>query len=507
MKFSEQRRLAWTNLTAPRQRPVTFAMVIAIVIPCATWVAVSGLMDGAERVSKYRIESRGLARRILLGDEYLKALSPSEVDLLEQKVRDEMGDQLEFVSPFKVLDWPVEGGVEIKGRTINLPAGAEAESHPLFHDLGLSLDRSQKVPAGLFLCPRLFEKPGFDKENPPEFISLDLRRAPDPNNTEVSPIQIESIPVRGVLKKDPKELVYFIIPEVEANKYIMNPPLKSVRMTPLSKEWLDNDTLEEAAQTYEKKPGAGSVIQDAYVDSQDRLNVQLKDQFWTMSDWENMAEKLRSQLPATAQEAPLPLSKIQDGRGGAIPPPPKYYPLVGMYFDTPDSLPVATELLSDDESLQGHVDSVVAELITQLRSFSQAKEVILDTVKSALILLCFLSVSIVQFFRCVMRKPEAGMVKAMGLSNWKLCFIFCWEGMGLWLTGTTLGLIGGYVWGYIRVVQLYSVKEEIELGFDPGWPEGVILYVATLVIVLVSVQLAALWLIYRQQPADLLEAT
>ena len=131
----------------------------------------------------------------------------------------------------------------------------------------------------------------------------------------------------------------------------------------------------------------------------------------------------------------------------------------------------------------------------------------MDTVKSALILLCFLSVSIVQFFRCVMRKPEAGMVKAMGLSNWILCFIFCWEGMGLWLTGTTLGLIGGYVWGYIRVVQLYSVKEEIELGFDPGWPEGVILYVVTLVIVLVSVQLAALWLIYRQQPADLLEAT
>lgn len=101
MKFSEQVRFALIGMTAPRQRPVTFAMLATITVICATWISVSGLMDGAERVSESRVDSRPLARRILLGDEDLTPLLPSQVDLLEAQVRNELATGLNLFLPLK----------------------------------------------------------------------------------------------------------------------------------------------------------------------------------------------------------------------------------------------------------------------------------------------------------------------------------------------------------------------------------------------------------------------
>lgn len=512
MECAEQIRLAYRGMTAPRQRPVTWAMVVTVAALCATWIAISGLMDGAERVSRYRIDSRPLARRILLGDEDLTPLLPSQVDQLETKVRAQLGDRLEFVSPFWVLDWPLKDMFDMKGRTINLPRGEAPGTHPLFRDLKLEQDRSSEVPSGLFLCPRFFDKPGFDRQRPPEFLWLDLRRPVDPANKQVNPIQYEKIPVRGVLADNPKELVYFIIPEAEAIELLTQPPLQSVRMAPLPEAWLVSDEqvgkLEQAAREYEH-PTFGQIISDAYVDSKDRLNLELKDQFWTRSDWQAVSDHLRSRLPGfeTGTGMPPPLSQIEDSRGGATPIPPRNYPLIGMYFTDLDALPQAAEILSKDELLEGHVDRVIAELISQLRSFSQAKELILQTVRISLVLLCFISVFIVQFFRCVICRPEAGMLNAMGLSNCTLGAILCWEGITIWLAGTTLGLGLGWLFGCLRSYSLYKIEQEYQLGFDPGLPEVGTLYGATLLIVLVSTQIAAGILMYHKQPAELLEAT
>ncbi|MCA9068043.1 MAG: FtsX-like permease family protein [Planctomycetaceae bacterium] len=514
MKVSEQVRLALAGMIAPRQRSITIAMVATITVLCATWIAVSGLMDGAERVSEYRVDRRPLSRRILLGDEDLKPLLPSQIDLLEQQVRGELGDRLEFVSPFRVLEWALEDLYEMKGRTINLAPGEDPQTHPLFRDLGLEWDRSDEVPLGLFLCPRFFDKPGFDRKNPPEFLSIDLRRPIDLTNNQVNPIQIEQIPVRGVLKENPNELVYFIIPEADANELLMHPPRQAVRMTPLPNAWLDsNETLtaiEEAAKQFGKSSEESDpAVSDAYVDGKDRLNIELQDRFWSQAEWNALSEHLRSRfpLPDSDDGSPLPLSEIQDSRGGASPKPPKHYPLVGMYFEDPDALPIAADLLSKDPILEGHVDNVIAELIKQLRSFSEAKEVILDTVKLALILLCFVSVSIVQFFRCVIRRSEAGMLKAMGLSNRMLCAIVSWEGACIWLVGTTLGWGIGWIWGRVRSAQLYAQEVEAQLGFAPGVDDIGMLYIATLLTVLLSVQIAAAYLMYPRQPAELLEVT
>ncbi|MBC7965545.1 MAG: ABC transporter permease [Fuerstia sp.] len=238
---------------------------------------------------------------------------------------------------------------------------------------------------------------------------------------------------------------------------------------------------------------------------QGRLELSVNEERgWNRDAWKTVAEQLRAALQKGQPDtSSIALAQIVDADKKGSLNPFDQYAMVEMYFREGRYLPLAVKAVKHDPHLNGKVDSTVAEMVTQLQSFSEARLAALGAVRLTLALMCLISLIIIQVMRCSQRRTEAGMLRVMGIHWWDLQMIVALDALQVWGVGALAGIVIGMGLGTWRARHLFSNPIEAALGFSFSCNDIGFLLLTSLMISVISAFVAAYGTWLRDSPADM----
>ena len=441
---------------------------------------------------------------------------------LQRNILARMTDPATNFAPSASPDRKAPGSLELSPLS---PAEPD-DLHPLLKGLGLAVDRRKSFTGkdagqGIILCPRMMHRMygnvPVSERTVPKTVLMDLQ------DQNLKRNGLMELPVLGVTVHDPPEVVYFICSEDYARQLAGDVVIRTARLGPLvdtenqsstsdsalsSADW--DAAVQETLQYLEERDGL--LVQDrtpaAIVDLQHNcLELTMTENEWGRDDWAVFRDALRNAVKksdwclASIEDATDRPRTLLSARGTAC---DLCYQMVGVYLDDVYSMPAAVQAVKDDEKLKGRVDRVVAELVNQLRSFSESKAIVLSSVKWILAIICFVCLLIIQILRAARKRPEAAMLRVIGYSRTDLLKLVVCDTAILWILGVMVGLLIGTCAGWGTASWNYADSIEQRLAFPFQWSEAASVAILCLHIVLGSGSIAAVtWM--KGAPADLFQ--
>lgn len=522
LPWSVAKRVALSGLVCdPHHCGVTALIVLTLGLVCAAWFLTAGLMNGGERVSEYRLKSRPLARRLMLGNDSTD-LAQDHIFAISESLQ--KATSVDVISPFSILDWQVDRFRRTRGRTIDLTENWSVVTdsllresdpvglHPLLQALELAVDCRDRLPAnehlkGIFLCPRLLHRMfGSTAVSIPGRVRLDLQNTSLVNNGVID------VPVLGALRTDPPENVYFLCPRSYANELLSDIKIRSVRFWPLRDPLRESNSESSQAELHSWQVATETSGQELGLDIEYKFNT--RNETLIVNDnssnqqrdlgrhkWELLRDRIR-------ENAEMPdwwIDRVADDETGqeAAPAGIVGYNMIEVFLDDVDDMPKAVDAVRGNEELKGNVDRVIAELVKQLRSFAESGKVVLTSVRWILSTICFVCLLIIQILRMSQKRAEAAMLRIIGYSPIDLLRIVACDSAMIWFAGILVGTAIGA--GAGNSISWYNYSDAVERSLAYRFEYGDMLKVmgVSFLIVEASGAVAAVLTWMRKSPAEL----
>ncbi|MEO2036765.1 MAG: ABC transporter permease, partial [Planctomycetaceae bacterium] len=248
----------------------------------------------------------------------------------------------------------------------------------------------------------------------------------------------------------PPEEIYFFCPRNFENELNTNVSISDIRFqvgSVLSEEELTSwqQALEDVVQSTQVEESAdrsdeGPVVSaESLVLSQDvrRRRILIRNDAhdsyqFGRKDWVSILSGLRQQLGLADSELDeFEDATIREGNPDSL----IGYNMIGVFLDDIYELPQAVDAVKSDVNLKGEVDRVLAELVLQLESFSESKDMVSNSTCIVLAVLCFVSLLVVQILRFSSRRSEAAMLQVVGFTKKDLRRIVVVDSTIIWLYG------------------------------------------------------------------------
>jgi hypothetical protein len=481
LRFALRQLIAWggfafQDLTAWGAWRTTLAVLVNLSFVCAVVIGAFGLIYGASRVGRQRLESQRWSLRLLLGDnlDTCGDLTEEFLNDLRRRINGKLpeGREIHTVSPFRVPEYSfLNAGGDARpllGRTISLCDGRSSLEHPLLRDCPLRRGRGFRGPddPGVLVCPSMLRDLGY-------------RRIPNKLIAWVN-AKKRDVPIVGVLDRDlPERNVRFIITETyDLDLSAPDPPLDYVYTGPMHSDWPHPDDFPERLRTAisKKLPSQDYhplQIEEDVLTGDRRLLLRWKGRKSDRpaeSDWRLLLEQLRRLLDEHfgTQGSEDFVQKLDDRDQIPEPKadPAKSYDMVGLYFEQVDDLLPAVDVCESTPELKGHVDRGMADQLTSLHRQSSALLNLAWRTQAALIIMAVCNLWIIEVLRASKKVGEAGMLRAIGMSRWGLLMkLILPEVLILWAVGAGLGIWIGWLGGTQIADKLYKSPLEAGWGF------------------------------------------
>lgn len=470
MRLHEILRIALCDMLARRSSAATFAIITTVVALTSVTVGAYGLVLGQRQVNYHRIRSDPLASCLWVGEPEItkRKIDWPRMRSLDQQVRDRLGNQPGFDGcfPFRLVElefYTAKGNGKptlCVGRTY-VESDSEHGHDPILSSLGVN--NVDPAKPGIILTPIMLKKLSWSEPSLGDSIQARSDRA------------FVELSVAGVAKVDLPYGLDFLIPEGLEDTKIRLPKAQlatGVVSGKVPPQW--SEAIPEMLAGTNQAAESWKLLKQektrAQYDSDTRQLV------LTTSDsrgrdgefWSNALDLIAKQLPKVSNEAELEFLKLEmtDIVESSQPEDAvQRYDMAGFYFSDLSFLQVAETVVQQDEILKGYVDTSVIKQLSAADAQTKTALRIVSTFEVMIAIMALTNLLVVQWFRAVWQRREAGMLRACGMRSEQLMLIALFQGTVAWLIGNSLGLAIGWIFGRSMAALQYKDPDENLLGF------------------------------------------
>jgi hypothetical protein len=448
---------------------ITWVAVANIALLSGFSLLVFGLANGWQRVREDRLLRDPLALCLLVGDG--QAGRPVDEALLGQ-LRAEVEARLRLTPgallgcyPFRVVGFDFFP-VQATGTTPSQTGRTLAAGDPLLLSRRPRVGRGFETPDefGLVVTPRFLSELGADPAAPPAQLNMRSHTG--------KPFPVALL---GVTEDDLPLGLHFVVTE-KCFDYLRthdpNPNAEAVKTGPVPRAWPDLDELPElldnALSDAATKLQIRYPLQAAKRDGVPcwRLDARAGESY-SLEEWRTKVEALHGvlvrlkYLESKEFQQAYALGPVAEGKRRAEP-----YDRVGVYVRELEHLGPVVEAA---ETVGLPVNkSVYLQLKGFERQVSVVRKVLLVVV-SFFAGAALVNLGLIQYLRQRPKRPEVGMLKAMGVSPSHLRGVFVAEAAIIWVRGLVVGALGSLLFGWGTSYFLAEAPSERWLGFAPTW--------------------------------------
>lgn len=463
---------------------ITVANFLTVLVVSALAFAAYGLAIGTKEVGIVQLKRDPAALRLEVGDSVYKGrVTEKAMKNLEEEILSSISDRNAYLGgfPFRVpeLDWYREDGrsmIPLKGRTIRLEEGGR---DPLMTSMRLrdgGHDFRGPDDEGVVVTPSMLADLGLDPDAaPPKSLAV-----------EVNAVPVE-VPVFGVTTKDLPVPLRFVIPEKYERKMLLSEPdprLKYVYSGPVPADWPTPDEFpDQIAHLF--RVWRMEVHEDD-VDDQRVFFFRSRDFVQdpenpcpSWSEWRRYVKHFYEQMIAQGyREAPEFLDLDHRGQISQeeVENLPENNDMAAFYFVDVNEL----ELAADACERVKEVHPPNRDAVDRLKSLENRTQAALRMLTIFVVVIgamaCW-NLIIIHVMRAAQKVSEAGMLKAMGTSNWLLGKLVFTEAVLVWGPASSLGILLGGVGGMGMARLWYSDAAEARVGFV--WSGWTVVYILT----------------------------
>lgn len=486
---------ACRDLMGGKSWRIAAAMWVTVVMVCLLVVFATGLVIGGERVGIARLKAQPLTLRLLSGrgdpDFSVSKLEKNQIP----RMKEIFGSGLVCYSPFRRVECQlsvVKNDVRSAvGRTVKLDSNESIMNHELLRHVTLANPRpySQSQKKGIVLCPQFREKFNLGSGTPtPETVTLEVEQS------SIGDPRTKTIEVLGELTDDLPEKVDFLMSESTETSLFYSAPVARVSMietVDLDPHWL-RDGQQALVQAAKSHFGDGFVVDVVATDLDDPsvayFRIRTQDAEYSENEWNQQLSELNEVVGQAfgVAGASSRLIARHDGFHTTNLDFPTRYQYVGLYFDDPYLLPRAADFLeSSFAEFERNVHRGQADQVANVKMLSEAQLKVLSRLQYVLGAMALTNLWVIQVLRAQHKRREAGMLKAVGVTNKDLFGIVCAEAAIVWLfaafAGVVLGEIAGRIYAFFSYPALFR-----SVGFSTDWENVLFVFAMTALISIIS---------------------
>lgn len=478
MNRSEIIHYARLDLIAPGARHNTLVMFGNVALVCALTLASYGLTFGSSRVQKERLKADAWALCLWAGDSFLtkNRVTPNDVRQLEREIQSDLPDwnPQEKCFPFRIIDDLQFGlpsqqtNVPLRGRTLLVSA---ARRDPMLDGVQLRHGRAPTEPdeEGVFLSPQALTRLGVK----------DTDTTPTKLTVYVPDRAVLTLNVLGVSRVDLPNSLDFVLSEFTDQRIrTKHPePRSHVESGPWPEKWppptaWPDRLRDRLAQHWQIKLPSPTFNQGA-----DRLLLEVladgdqtgySDEKWgqilaEIADTMKQATKVES--TEFTQVVPAPPQPEAAAPSDA----PANSDMVGLYFESVDDLKPAADACDRVRRLTKTVNRDVINQLARIGEETRALLGVVTMFQVVVLLLAICNMGVLQWMQASLKTPEAGMLRAMGMSSSTMARISLAEALLVSVPACLAGVILGLASAFSLSCAWYGNLRETWLGVQIPW--------------------------------------
>ena len=485
---------AWRDLIDRRGFKTTSVVALTVALTTALSVVAFLVPPLAERARLAQLSRDPLATTLWVWNDLGQKISATQRDNLKQRLSEKLGDRLvaaegfyefryEFVAHPDAVD---PDNQRRKGRTIDPANDPLAKSLKYREGTGPTVEK----PLGIVVSQRLLKLLDYPEAEPIVGKTMSLRVPP---SWESKPLTVLGL-VEGPL---PQGNLFLITPIQERELAIETDiPVRLVLAGPIPADWPNPADLPDSIR---------AKILDDLVDRFEVRPPRLR-HFSDVPDvWEFLA-KNQDSPPRISAWSDL-LVGIHDLMAKSFPPSPGFrvpqyakppiakppdrvgYESMSVTVQDLGDLPLAATAIREEGLLVG--DGVIPQMLAYAEAADAAKTV-LEGILLAVWTIALVNVVVMQSLRLDPKRPELGLLRAIGTSAWWLQAIGLLQALVLWIVGTLAGLALAGI-GLV-IVGTIDATYTVDAGQLQSVRPGVLLFIGlNLLLCIISGILAIVW--------------